>query len=182
MTSISNQYYQFILAQGIVIGVGVGAMYVILIGSAALRSHSGSLGFVLGFSFYPTLSAISTYFLKHRSIATGIALSGSGIGGVAWPIIYQRLFPRIGFGWTVRATGFITMALCAVAIFTVSSNIKAKKKSMGWLETRFFRDSTFMLVVMAGILTCLGACQRIMRAPARGLTKLGQDSTSRSST
>lgn len=167
MTSISNQYYQFILAQGIVIGVGVGAMYVI---PATLRSQSSSFSFVLGFSFYPTLSAISTYFLKHRSIATGIALSGSGIGGVAWPIIYQRLFPRIGFGWTVRATGFITMALCAVAIFTVSSNIKAKRKSMGWLETRFFRDSTFMLVVMAGILTCLGASQRIMRSLARGLT------------
>ncbi|KAH9919157.1 MFS general substrate transporter [Epithele typhae] len=114
MTSLSSQYYQFILAQGILVGVGIGAV------------------------FYPGLAAISTYFQKYRSTALGVALAGSGVGGVVWPIMYQQLFAHVGFAWTVRITGFATLALCGIAIAMI------------------FRDFTFMLVIVGSILVCLG--------------------------
>ncbi|TBU55768.1 MFS general substrate transporter [Dichomitus squalens] len=132
MTSISSQYYEYILAQGIVVGLGIGTV------------------------FYPSLSAISTHFHNYRSTALGIAMAGSGVGGVTWPIMYQVLFSRLGFAWTVRITGFITLALCGVAIATVTSNISTPTQSQPWLNTRMFRDLPYILVIIGSILICLG--------------------------
>ena len=110
----------------------------------------------LAHSFYPSLSAVSTYFNKNRSLAIGIAITGSAFGGVVWPIMYQQLFARLGFAWTVRITGFVTLALCTFAILAVSSNLSAPAQSAPWLDTKIFRDTSFMLVVIGSILICLG--------------------------
>ena len=82
----------------------------------------------------------------------GIALAGSGVGGVTWPIMYQQLFARVGYAWTVRITGFVTLALCALAVLTVSSHLDKPRESGPWLDTRIFRDLTFMLLVLGSIL------------------------------
>ena len=150
MTSISTQYYQYILAQGILVGVGIGTVYVYVSLAHGIPAHDGC-------SFYPSLSAISTYFQRYRSTALGVALTGSGVGGVAWPIMYQQLFARVGFAWTVRISGFVTLALCGVAIATVSSNLSRPRERMPWLDTKIFRDLTFVLLVVGSLFICLGA-------------------------
>lgn len=55
MTSLCTKYYQVVLAQGIVIGIG------------------------LGFLFLPALGIIATYFSSKRGLTMGIASSGSSI-------------------------------------------------------------------------------------------------------
>jgi MFS family permease len=57
MTSLAHTYWQTFLAQGIAIGIAIGLV------------------------FLPALSVVSQYFLKRRSIATGIVTTGSSIGG-----------------------------------------------------------------------------------------------------
>ncbi|KIW91709.1 uncharacterized protein Z519_07677 [Cladophialophora bantiana CBS 173.52] len=86
MTSLAKSYYQVFLAQGICVGLGAGLSYV------------------------PTLALISTYFTTKRPIAIGIAAVGSSVGGVIFPIMFRRLQPQIGYGWTVRCIGFINLA------------------------------------------------------------------------
>ncbi|KAI0738847.1 major facilitator superfamily domain-containing protein [Daedaleopsis nitida] len=133
MTSLSSQYYQYILAQGVLFGLGVGMI------------------------FYPSLSAISTYFSKYRGTALGIAFAGSGAGGVVYPIMFQQLFSRVGFAWAVRISGFISLFCCVAAIFTVTSRRgTAAPQSAPWLDTKIFRDAPFMLVVIGSIFVCLG--------------------------
>ncbi|PIL34880.1 MFS general substrate transporter [Ganoderma sinense ZZ0214-1] len=132
MTSISSEYYQYILAQGILVGLGIGTV------------------------FYPSLAAISTHFDKYRSTALGIAIAGSGVGGVTWPIMYQALFTRLGFAWTVRITGFVTLVLCGIAIVTVKSNLSTPTQSQPWLNLRMFRDLPYILVIIGSVLICLG--------------------------
>lgn len=56
MTSLSTQYWQLFLAQGVCSGLGNGCL------------------------FCPSLSLLSTYFSKKRSLAIGIAASGSATG------------------------------------------------------------------------------------------------------
>ena len=70
--------------------------------------------------------------------------------------MYQQLFARLGFAWTVRITGFVTLVLCTFAILAVSSNLSAPTQSAPWLDTKIFRDTSFMLVVVGSILICLG--------------------------
>jgi MFS family permease len=52
-------------------------------------------GFVLGLGqaccFIPAVSAIGQWFLKHRGFATGLAVSGSGIGTVRVVSIFQEM-------------------------------------------------------------------------------------------
>ncbi|EXJ68916.1 uncharacterized protein A1O5_07848 [Cladophialophora psammophila CBS 110553] len=90
MTSLAKSYYQVFLAQGICVGLGAGLSYV------------------------PTLALISTYFTTKRPIAIGIAAVGSSVGGVIFPIMFRRLQPQIGYGWTVRCIGFINLAFAVV--------------------------------------------------------------------
>lgn len=99
MTSISSEYYQFILAQGICNPLGASLI------------------------FYPALSCTATWFDKRRALAFGIVSSGSSVGGVIFPTMLSRLLPRIGFGWSLRIPGFIVLALLVVANLTVRSRV-----------------------------------------------------------
>lgn len=58
MTSLSTQYYQVLLAQGVCMGLGSGCIFV------------------------PSVAIVATYFNRKRSYAIGIAASGSSIGEV----------------------------------------------------------------------------------------------------
>ena len=56
MTSLCKEYWQVMLAQGLVIGVGTGCLFV------------------------PAVSILPQYFVKRRALANGIAAAGSSFG------------------------------------------------------------------------------------------------------
>ena len=56
MTGLCSQLWQLILAQGVVVGLGS------------------------GFLFLPSIAVLPQYFAKRRALATGIGSSGSAIG------------------------------------------------------------------------------------------------------
>lgn len=60
------------------------------------------MGLAIGLTLVPTLGVIVHHFLKtNRALATGIALSGGGCGGIVFPICeYLRLPPVFPFTWT----------------------------------------------------------------------------------
>ncbi|OBZ74448.1 putative transporter MCH4 [Grifola frondosa] len=134
LTSLAGTYYQYIITQGILFGLGVGML------------------------FYPPLAAISTHFSKYRATALGIAMVGSGIGGTVYPILLQKLFIHIGFAWGVRVSGFICLALCAVATGTVTSRLSPKRcpTQSPWLDVKTFKDTQFVLLVIGSCFISLG--------------------------
>ena len=56
MVSVCHEYWQFVLAQGVVAGLGSGA------------------------TFIPSVTVVGTYFSTRRSLAIGIATTGSSVG------------------------------------------------------------------------------------------------------
>jgi MFS family permease len=72
VTSVASQYYQLLLAQGIVIGLGMGILYM------------------------PGLSVPSSYFKAKKPLAVAIIASGAGSGGLVYPAMVQQLLPRVG--------------------------------------------------------------------------------------
>jgi MFS family permease len=85
MTSLCTQYWQLVLSQGILQGIGCGLM------------------------FCPTLSLIPTYFDKRRAVAMGSVAAGSATGGMLFPGIVNALLPKIGYAWTMRTLGLVTL-------------------------------------------------------------------------
>ncbi|KAK7027750.1 MFS general substrate transporter [Favolaschia claudopus] len=132
MTSISTVYYQYLLAHGVLFGLGVGML------------------------FYPSLSSVSTYFCKYRATALGVVAAGSSFGGVMYPIMLQRLFQRVGFGWGVRISGFLSGALCCIAIATVTRYAPPKQRGATCKLSETFRDSRFVLLALGGCFVALG--------------------------
>ncbi|KAJ7882538.1 MFS general substrate transporter [Mycena olivaceomarginata] len=132
MTSISTQYYQYLLAHGVLFGLGVGML------------------------FYPSLSSVSTYFCKYRATALGVVAAGSSFGGVMYPIMLQRLFQLVGFGWGVRISGLLSGVVCCIAILTVTRHAPPKQRGATCKLSETFRDSRFVLLAAGSSLVALG--------------------------
>ncbi|KAF5010066.1 hypothetical protein FDECE_3784 [Fusarium decemcellulare] len=126
-TSVSTSYWQIFLAQGVSTGLGN------------------------GFLFCPSVAVISSYFQKKRSLAIGIVACGSVTGGLVYPSMMRELLPKIGFGWTVRAIGFLQAATLTIAIACLKARVPPRKTGqlIEWaafkeLEYSFYTIGTFM--------------------------------------
>lgn len=117
-TSICDQYWQVILAQGICVGLGNGCL------------------------FCPTIAIVSTYFQKRRSLAIGITACGSGLGGIIYPLLMQELLPRVGFGWSVRTLGFVQAATLATALLCLKPRT-VPRKSGKFVELAAFLEMEY---------------------------------------
>ena len=92
LMSISTQYWQLILTQGLLNGLGSGIF------------------------FTPCMGVMAQWFSKRRSIALGVASTGNSAGSMIYPIIVQQLLPKIGFAWTARVLGFLNLGLLILVI------------------------------------------------------------------
>jgi len=120
LTSISTKYWHLLVLQGIVQGIGDGLI------------------------FGPTITNLSTYFNKKRSMAMAIAACGTATGGIVFPIIAQQLLPKIGFPWTIRVLGFVVLFNSSIA--QVFSRERHVKKASGPLfDMKAFRDIRYSM-------------------------------------
>ncbi|KAK7985631.1 hypothetical protein PG988_003253 [Apiospora saccharicola] len=91
MSSLSTEYYQILLSQGVCSAIGVSAI------------------------FLPALACVSGWFTKRRGLAFGVLSTGSSLGGVVFPLIISNLLRTVGYGWTLRICAFMILALLFVA-------------------------------------------------------------------
>ena len=102
-TSLSTEYWQLFLTQGICTGIGNGLL------------------------FTPALACISTYFSKKRALALAIAASGNATGGMVFPAIVETLLPKIGFPWTMRVLGFLMLGVTSVTLALMKARLPPRK-------------------------------------------------------
>ncbi|KAK2764911.1 hypothetical protein FQN54_008608 [Arachnomyces sp. PD_36] len=106
MTSLSKEYYQFILSQGILGGIACGMI------------------------FTPVVSTVGQYFTTLRAWAMGLVVSGAAIGGIVFPITLNRLLTQVGFAWAVRTVGFLMLVLVIVASLTTKEFAPRRQKQL----------------------------------------------------
>lgn len=126
MTSLSTQYYQFLLAQGVCSALGASAV------------------------FFAAMSSTGTWFFKKRATAFGIIASGSSLGGVIFPIMVSKLIPQIGYPWTMRAAAFMILGMLLLANLTVKSRLTPRRKKVDVLEfLRPLKEPAFAILCFA---------------------------------
>lgn len=132
--SESKEFYQFLLSS-LVSGLG------------------------LSFIFASCVGIIGHYFRKRRAFCLGIGFSGGAIGGIIFPIVMRSLFPKIGFGWTIRVLAFIIIALFLIAFLLTSDRRKEihsgteqmsfYQKTLGKINLKAFKEKAFTSLVIA---------------------------------
>ena len=165
-TSISTKLYQFILAQGIMFGIGDTILCAVL---HSLQRCETYLTYTD--RFYPTISTISHWFDRKRGLALGIVVAGSSIGGICWPFVLERLFDAIGFAWTLRSAGFMCLALLAPSCLLIAPRLPPRKSA----EVKFgdikgvFSDWRYTLLTAAMFFVFWGMFIPFYYLPTYGL-------------
>lgn len=132
MTSICKKYYQFLLAQGILTGIA------------------------MGLTMSPALSASGQWFNKKRGAAMGLAVAGSSIGGVIFPIAISRMLynPSLGFGWSMRICGFIILAALLAGSSIIRTRFPPRRGRFFLLSA--FKEPTYVTLVISVFFIMLG--------------------------
>lgn len=151
MTSISTEYYQFVLAQGICSPIGASAI------------------------FYAGMSCVTTWFFHRRALALGITATGSSFGGVIFPIMVERLVQEVGFGWAMRISTFLILFMLIIANLTVKSRLPPTPKSLILMEfIHPLMEIPFLLLCIGSFLFFLGLFLPlnfiILQAKANGMS------------
>ncbi|KAF9185226.1 hypothetical protein BGZ51_002715 [Haplosporangium sp. Z 767] len=102
LASFATQLWHLYLTQGILFGIGSSLAY------------------------YPAIAAPSHYFSKKRGLATGLAVSGVGAGGLVLAPLTHSLIDKVDIFWTLR----ILAALCLVMCGGASMFIIEKKEHL----------------------------------------------------
>ncbi|GAW19423.1 hypothetical protein ANO14919_089100 [Xylariales sp. No.14919] len=130
-TSAVSKYWQLILAQGLVQGIGNGLL------------------------FTPCIALVSVYFTKNRAFALSLAACGAPIGGIIFPVITRQLGDRIGYPWTIRIMGFIIVFNTAL-IFALGRPRKFKKDKRPLVEPRAFKEPVYLFFAIGVFFTLWG--------------------------
>ncbi|PWN46924.1 MFS general substrate transporter [Violaceomyces palustris] len=142
MLSLCTEYYQFFLTQGV------------------------GLGLSFGLIFNLSINCPAHHFNRRRGLAMGVMAAGSSTGGTIFPIMIRRLIPSLGFGWTMRAVGFMALGVVIMAWLCLSTrlepSIDVKDKSKGgwsqvrWIDPEAFKNLAYTFFVAGASLVMFG--------------------------
>ncbi|KAI1484210.1 MFS general substrate transporter [Daldinia eschscholtzii] len=127
MTSLTNTYWQILLAQGFCQGIGAGLV------------------------FMPASASVAVYFKKNRSFAIAASGCGSSSGAILYPAIVQFLMPSVGFPWAVRICGFISIALAIVG-FCLLKPRELHRVPAPYLDLKAFKSLPYSLFTAGSFL------------------------------
>ncbi|OQV06064.1 hypothetical protein CLAIMM_10700 isoform 6 [Cladophialophora immunda] len=129
MTSVSKEYYQIFLSQSICWAVG------------------------LSLVFFTTAGVLGTWFKLRYPLVIAIAVCGSSLGGVIFPIMMDRITQSLGFPWAIRIAAFLSVVLLAIVNLTVKARTPPRPQPLRISEfAKPFAKPSFSLTVFG---TCL---------------------------
>ncbi|KAK4448668.1 major facilitator superfamily domain-containing protein [Podospora aff. communis PSN243] len=152
LLSLCTEYWHFMLCQGVLMGLAMSMLQ------------------------FPAFAAVSQFFDKRRAAALGIAISGSSIGGIVFPIALSKMLndSSLGFGWSVRIMGFVVTPIMLFASVSVKARLPPRKTNFFIPEA--FRDRTYVLLVVALGLSMLGMSTPLFFLPTYAVSR-GVDAT-----
>ncbi|KAL7811173.1 major facilitator superfamily domain-containing protein [Trichoderma aethiopicum] len=103
--------------------------------------------------FNPAIAIIGHYFDKRRALATGIACTAGGLGGILFPVIILYLTPQVGFPWATRVIAFICLAMGCLATALMKKRLPHNKNTSirpgSAIDLAALRDPKYALTTLA---------------------------------
>lgn len=131
MLSLASVYWHVLLAQGVCIGIGTGCIFV-----------SG-------------VAILSTHFSTKLATATGVAATGSSIGGMLYPIVFYKLQPHVGFAWATRSLGFLALGTLTISNIFLRIRVKPAHRR-AFLDLPAWKEMPYLFFNMGSFFAFIG--------------------------
>ncbi|KAG0173926.1 hypothetical protein DFQ28_009600 [Apophysomyces sp. BC1034] len=122
LASVAHEIWHLYLTQGVLAGIGASLVW------------------------FPCISAAQQWFSKRRGLSVGLAISGSGFGGLVFSNVIQAAIDSLGIQWALRIVGFISLVLLSIAAATVRPLNVASTKNLKAFNLAPFRNKQFVLL------------------------------------
>lgn len=149
--SFADRVWQLYLSQGVLIGLGLGFIYV------------------------PSIAVLSQWFSKKRSLVNGISSGGSGIGGLIFSFAIDAMVKHISLAWSYRIIAVVTGTMNLTATLLIRNrNAIIRPPQLGF-DTKLLRRPDVLLLLFWGCTSMLGYITLLYSLPdfatSIGLTK-----------
>ncbi|KAI8368040.1 major facilitator superfamily domain-containing protein [Blakeslea trispora] len=122
LASMATQIWHLYLTQGVLMGIGASLVW------------------------FPCVSAAQQWFSKRRGLSVGIAISGSGFGGLILSNVIQAVIDHLGYRWALRIIGFISFVLLVISVCTVRPFDPVQTTDIGLFNLSPFKNLQFVLL------------------------------------
>lgn len=125
-------------------------------------SQGFCFGWGMGFAYVTASALLPPWFSSRRSLAVGLATAGSGIGGLVYSIVTDRIINTWDLGWAYRVLAVAALAANLLASFLLRDfNSRPRDVAPGEIRSSTFSPRDFgrvevLLIVVWGFATELG--------------------------
>lgn len=130
--SFATEIWQLFLTQGVAFGVG------------------------MGFLFVTSIGIPSQWFTTKRSLANGVAASGSGFGGLVYSLSAGAMIRTIGIAWCFRVLGLLALVVNTICIIFIRDRSKEIGSRYSAFDTSLYRRPEYLLLNGYGFFSFLG--------------------------
>ncbi|KAG8410979.1 hypothetical protein J3459_016762 [Metarhizium acridum] len=119
-------------------------------------------GWGMGFAYITASALLPPWFSSRRSLAVGFATAGSGIGGLLYSIVTDRIIHAWGLAWAYRVLAVAALSANLLAAFLLRDlNTRPRAAVTGEIRSSSFNPRDFgrvevLLIVVWGFATELG--------------------------
>ncbi|KAF9957161.1 hypothetical protein BGZ65_002223 [Modicella reniformis] len=152
VASFSTQLWQLYLTQGLMYGFGGGIV------------------------FFSSISVTAQYFEKLRGLANGIAVAGSGIGGLVLAPLTRLLIAQVGIQWCQRIVGFCILGFMAAIFPFIRPRVKPVKGGPIF-DWSLFKIPGFLWLLLTAFVVTFGYMVPIFLVPTYCREKLKEPAT-----
>jgi MFS family permease len=147
MVSLCSEYYQFMLAQGVLMGSAV------------------------AFLQFPAFAIVAQYFDKKRAAAMGMVAAGSSVGGIIFPIVLSHLLngTNASFGWSMRIVGFIILPFMVLPCFMIRPRVPPRKATI--FIGAAWKDKKYVLLIVGMFFMMMGMWTPVFYTPTYAVTR-----------
>ncbi|CAG7918898.1 unnamed protein product [Penicillium olsonii] len=130
--SFASQIWHLFITQGIMFGLGMGLLFI------------------------PVASVVPQWFTSKRSLASGVSLSGAGLGGLVYSLVAEAMIRNIGLSWAFRVIGILAFCVNTCCVLLIKDRGLTSKSGKVAMRIDFFKRLDFNLLVGYGVFTVLG--------------------------
>ncbi|KAI8320713.1 MFS general substrate transporter [Martensiomyces pterosporus] len=156
-TRLMNAFGALVMGAALIGGSFCKSIGTLMLTQGLLYGLGASFPFVAGTSI-PT-----QWFTKRRGLATGIALSGSGVGGMWMTSATQSLLDSLGRPWAMRVTGIISMCIVLFVSPWMRVRLVPNKceRIIDWTLLKSMRFNMYLAAVVFAVATYFGPFYQI---------------------